>query len=330
MERSGRLSQGAGSRNRRIWPRPPISFWIGPALSHVSQQYVGRYRLLNQLRYGKTCQVWEVMKDITGERMAIKLLLSEYRKDRQEVGFMRHEFEVGNKLNHPRVIKIYEFGVDRDNVFLAMELFPAPNIKQVIQQNFDFDRPLGRSGHRPGRRRPGLFPRARLDPSRRQARQLPDEADGRREADRFCPGPAPPQRADEVVQPWRRQDSRHAQLYVARADSRPALDERADLYSFGCMVFELVSGKPPFTGSTTPELLNKHLNTAVPAVQGANREVSDPLAQLIKRMLAKKPEDRPRNCRRVFEGILAHAGLQGPLAGTGRRAKFGLIRRRWW
>ena len=112
-------------------------------MSHVSQDYVGRYRLLNQLRSGKTCQVWEVIDDVTGERLAIKLLFQRLpQRPRRKSASCRHEFEVGNKLHHPRVITIRDFGVNRDNVFLAMELFPAPNIKQVIQQNFDTIAPL--------------------------------------------------------------------------------------------------------------------------------------------------------------------------------------------
>ncbi len=71
------------------------------------------------------------------------------------------------------------------------------------------------------------------------------------------------------------------------------LDQRADLYSFGCMVYELLGGKPPFTGSTTNELLNKHLRSAIPPLQGSNRNVSDEFAALAKSMLAKDPDQRP-------------------------------------
>ena len=74
-----------------------------------------------------------------------------------------------------------------------------------------------------------------------------------------------------------------------------ALDERADLYSFGCMLFELLTGKVPFTGSSTAELLNKHLRNPPPSVQAYNRNVSDSMAALVKRMLDKAPESRPNN-----------------------------------
>jgi serine/threonine protein kinase len=72
------------------------------------------------------------------------------------------------------------------------------------------------------------------------------------------------------------------------------LDERADIYSFGCMVFEVLGGKPPYTGNTTNDLLTKHLRSAIPPIQGSNRNVTDAFAQLLKRTLAKLPEDRPQ------------------------------------
>ncbi|MGE3809831.1 MAG: serine/threonine-protein kinase, partial [Gemmataceae bacterium] len=72
-----------------------------------------------------------------------------------------------------------------------------------------------------------------------------------------------------------------------------ALDQRADLYSFGCMVYELLGGKPPYTGATTNELLNKHLRAPIPPLQASNRNVTDDFAQLARRLLAKRPEERP-------------------------------------
>ena len=72
---------------------------------------------------------------------------------------------------------------------------------------------------------------------------------------------------------------------------RQPVDPRSDIYSFGCVIYELMAGRPPFTASTPDELLNKHLYMApagLMALSGATEE----LAQLVAKLLAKKPEDR--------------------------------------
>jgi serine/threonine protein kinase len=106
-------------------------------VSRVSQDYLGPYRMLSLVRNGKTCDVWEAIKDLTGERFALKVLAGDFASNKDEVNFLKHEIKVGQPLNHPRVIRLYEFGADRGTYYLAMELFPAPNIKQHIQQNYE-------------------------------------------------------------------------------------------------------------------------------------------------------------------------------------------------
>ena len=72
-----------------------------------------------------------------------------------------------------------------------------------------------------------------------------------------------------------------------------ALDQRADVYSFGCLLYELVAGAPPFTGSTQEELFGKHLKSAVPPLEAADGNVTADFANLVRRCLAKDPAARP-------------------------------------
>jgi serine/threonine protein kinase len=74
-----------------------------------------------------------------------------------------------------------------------------------------------------------------------------------------------------------------------------AVDQRADVYSFGCTVFELVAGKPPYTGVSADELLMKHLRAPPPSLEAVARNVTPEFGQLIRRSLAKNPAARPQS-----------------------------------
>lgn len=71
------------------------------------------------------------------------------------------------------------------------------------------------------------------------------------------------------------------------------LDARSDVYSFGCVLYELVTNKLPYTGVNPDELLNKHLRAGIPSVLVHNNQATNELNELIRRMMAKEPADRP-------------------------------------
>jgi serine/threonine protein kinase len=81
------------------------------------------------------------------------------------------------------------------------------------------------------------------------------------------------------------------------------LDARTDVYSFGATVYELVTGRPPFRGASTSELLTKQLNAKPDSPQVYNPDVSDEFATLVLRMLAKKREDRPKNFHEILMAL---------------------------
>ncbi len=70
------------------------------------------------------------------------------------------------------------------------------------------------------------------------------------------------------------------------------IDGRSDIYSLGCVLFEMLVGDPPFTGGTTASIVREHIYVKPPSVTLMRPEVPDPLAETIGKALAKSPEDR--------------------------------------
>ena len=75
-------------------------------------------------------------------------------------------------------------------------------------------------------------------------------------------------------------------------------DHRADLYALGCILFELVTGKPPFDGSGF-EVLLAHLGRPIPSPSELNEEVPEIVDRLVVHLLAKRPDDRPQTADEV-------------------------------
>ncbi len=79
-----------------------------------------------------------------------------------------------------------------------------------------------------------------------------------------------------------------------------ALDGRADIYSFGCLCYELVTGRTPFRGSSSHDLLSKHILEKPATPVALNPEVTKEFADMVLHMLAKRKEDRPRDFHEVL------------------------------
>jgi class 3 adenylate cyclase len=84
-------------------------------------------------------------------------------------------------------------------------------------------------------------------------------------------------------------------------------DPRSDLYSLGCILYETLTGRPPFLGDDTVSIISQHVNTPPVAPSWHNPAVSQGLESLILRLLAKSPDDRPASAAEVVTALTAIA-----------------------
>jgi len=269
----------------------------------ADHEVIGGYRLQNLMMTGQTSQVWEVVEASSGRHFAMKLLLPERAREALHRWFLLHEAEVGKKLAHPNIIKIFEVVKDKRNPYFVMEFFPAGSLKVRMmrkpQQEFVRE-------HTPSILKQTATGLAYMNSCGWVHRDIkPDNILVNSAGDVRLIDFALAQRIQKASffgRLFRRKKkAQGTRSYMSPEQIRGLpLDGRADIYSFGASAYEIVTGRPPFRGTSSHELLTKHITEKPASPQVYNADVSDEFAALVLHMLAKKPQDRPQDFSEVL------------------------------
>jgi len=92
-------------------------------------------------------------------------------------------------------------------------------------------------------------------------------------------------------------------LAPEQAIDRHRVDPRADIYSLGCTMFYLLTGRPPFPEGTLPQKLMRHQNAQPPDVRATRTDAPEELVRICTKMMAKRPEDRFQTVGAVAQAL---------------------------
>lgn len=254
---------------------------------------------------GTSCQVWEAIETSTGDRYALKVLRPDFRENKQEVQFLKNEFEIAKTLKHPNVIRMHDLVLTGNAPFLVLELFSELNMKQALRRGpgsiaYMLDKVLAQiveglyHMHSKGWVHCDIKPDNFLVSREGEAKVIDFTISRkiRKGLGKIFGGKS------KVIQGTR--------SYMAPEQIRgQILDARTDIYSLGCVFFESVTGKLPYTGESPNELLQKHISAPIPSPLVANENVTPEFSGLIKAMMSKKPDERPETMWELLKTLRA-------------------------
>lgn len=256
--------------------------------------YIGPYRLLNVVHTSQTCRIWQAHHDGKRRLFAVKTPVEKFLRDRETVGYLRWEYVVGVKLSHERIVRAYEFDTDRGSPYLALEWFSAPNMKQRLREGIEkIAYLLAKIIERAAEGLAYLHSRGWVHRDVKPDNFLVSD-DAEVKLIDFALARRSKRGLAKLLARRSRVQGTRSYISPEQLRGKP-LDIRADIYSFGCTIYHLICGRPPFTGASEQELLTKHLKAPPPSLTAVDENIAPEFAQLVRRTMAKDPAARPQS-----------------------------------
>jgi serine/threonine-protein kinase len=269
----------------------------------ATSEVIEGYRLRTSLYTGPFSQVYEVVEVRSNRHFAMKILLPEAMAKPDIAASLFNEAEVGIKLRHENVIHIQKVCRNPAYPHFIMEYFASGDLRsKVREKDTAFLKEHARAIFR--QVCTGL---AYMHGSGWVHRDVkPDNiivnASGQLRIIDFAISRKVPTGFAKWF--WRKKKAQGTPSYMSPEQARGEMpDPRQDIYSLGATFYELLTLRPPFRGTTQQDLLNKQVSARPDSPVVYNPDISDEMAALILKMLAKKPEDRPQTCHDVMMTI---------------------------
>jgi hypothetical protein len=281
---------------------------------------LGGYQVLKELGQGGMGAVYLGRQLSLDRLVALKVIKREWANNPAFLARFTREAFAAAQMVHHNVVQIYDIGADRGVNFFSMELVngrslmdevnargkldPEAAVGFVLQAarglKFGHDRGMVHRDVKPDNlllNDQGIVKVADLGLVKVPTEQEPE------------PGPDV---AATAVAVTRSGSAIGTPSYMAPEQARDAasVDERADIYSLGCTLYVLLTGKPPFEGRTVHEVLSKHASAPVIPPDAVAKRVPKALSALLERMLAKKPEERFPDMGAVIAALEQYLGVQ--------------------
>jgi tRNA A-37 threonylcarbamoyl transferase component Bud32 len=291
---------------------------------------VGEYVIEKKIGAGAYGEVYAAEHPVIGKRAAIKVLHKKFSSQPEVVSRFIQEARAVNKIRHRNIIDIFSFGqLEDERQYLIMELLQGKTLEDVLKDrgalSLSDAYPIFKgvadaldAAHAEGIAHRDLKPENIYVSVERDGTIIPKLLDF---------GIAKLMGDDSVSHKTATGQAMGTPLYMAPEQCRGrSVDHRADLYAFGVVIYETLTGMVPFTGDSAVDVLYKHIAEDPLNMSDVAKNLPPSLDGPVLQLLAKLPIDRPESAGMALKTLMGAAdddGMDVAVASTERRSSTG-------
>ena len=280
-------------------------------IAHRKAAVLGNYRIVEKIASGGMATIYKATNIKTGALAVLKVPYDQFQNDHRFVERFRREAQLGQKLLHENIIRLYEYGKSQDGqIYIAMEYLPGIDlrgyldrygkmpVKEAVRTVAQVCRALGYA-HDKGIVHRDIKPEnIMLHDKRSKGRVVLMDFGVAHAAYLGTVGT----RSSYLGTPY----------YMSPDQiSRRQVDGRSDIYSLGVVFFEVLTGKRPFDDTDPLKVLIKHRESAPPRLRSLNPKIPAGLERIALKMLAKRPADRYKSVEALLAALKRYIGREG-------------------
>jgi serine/threonine-protein kinase len=265
----------------------------------IGQILANRYEILAKVGEGGMAQVYEARDNLLFRPVAIKILREQYASDTEFVERFRREAQAAASLSHPNVVNIYDVGQEQGVHYIVMEYVSGRNLKELIREQGPLPVKTAVSiaqgiaqaldhAHRHGLVHRDIKPHNILITE-----------DGQVKVTDF--GIARAASSVTLTQTGIVIGSVH---YFSPEQARGQnVEPQSDLYSLGVVLYEMVSGRLPFTGESPISIAMQQIHEQATPLRKINPRVPASLEKVVAKAMAKDPKDRYQSAAEILADL---------------------------
>jgi serine/threonine-protein kinase len=251
----------------------------------------GRYKLIDERGHGSFATVY-VARDLENNHIyAIKIMHLELSSEDEQLARFQREAHILLNLNDPHIVRIFDYGNDNNNntPYIVMDYIDGQNLKYYLINDGSLDvmRALNYT-HQIAEGLEAAYKQGVVHRDIKPQNILINSRDMVKITDFGLA------RGKDTVTLTQSNVFMGTAYYISpeQAESGRAADIRSDLYSVATVLFEMLTGRPPFTGETAVDIVIKHLNDKVPSICRLRQDLPREMDLFMQKSMAKLPADR--------------------------------------